>query len=57
MEAQKKGLHYQQVVGSQENTTVLVTICADGSALPPAVIFKEKAYQTDWNKNNPAKAS
>ena len=57
MGARKKGLHYQQVGGSRENTTVLVTICADGSSLPPAVIFKGKAYQTDWNDNNPAKAS
>lgn len=57
MGAQKKGLHYQQVGSSRENTTVLVTICADGSALPPAIIFKGKAYQTNWNKNNPAKAS
>jgi hypothetical protein len=57
MGARKKGLHYQQVGGSRENTTVLVTICADGSSLPPAVIFKGKAYQTDWNDNNPANAS
>jgi hypothetical protein len=57
MGAKKKGLHYQQVGGSRENTTVLVTICADGSSLPPAVIFKGKAYQTDWNDNNPSKAS
>ena len=57
MGARKKGLHYQQVGGSHENMTVLVTICADGSSLPPAVIFKGKAYQTDWNDNNPVKAS
>ena len=55
MGARKKGLHYQQVGGSWENTTVLVTICADGSALPPAVIFKGNTYQTNWNENNPAK--
>jgi hypothetical protein len=52
----KKGLHYQQVGDSQENTMVIVSICADGSALPPAVIFKGQAYQTTWNENNPTKA-
>jgi hypothetical protein len=36
MGSRKKGLHYQQVGGDRDNTTVIVTICADGSALPPA---------------------
>lgn len=51
-----KGLHYQQVGGSRENTTVIITICANGSGLLPAVIFKGQAYQTTWNENNPTKA-
>ncbi|EIM90550.1 DDE-domain-containing protein, partial [Stereum hirsutum FP-91666 SS1] len=31
---------YQQRSRSQENITVIVTICADGSSIAPAVIFK-----------------
>jgi hypothetical protein len=52
----KKGLHYQQTGSSRENTTVFVTICADGTALAPAVIFKGKAYNPRWADFNPAKA-
>lgn len=55
--AQKKGPHYQQKDGSRENTTVLVTICADGTSTPPAVIMKGSAYQVKWQQNNPTNAS
>ncbi|EIW54948.1 DDE-domain-containing protein, partial [Trametes versicolor FP-101664 SS1] len=34
---------YQQESGDRENITVLVTICADGSSIPPAVIYKGEA--------------
>lgn len=51
--ARKSGLQYQQQSGSRENITVLVTICADGTATPPAVIFKGSAYQVKWKQNNP----
>ncbi|KAJ2929523.1 hypothetical protein H1R20_g7583, partial [Candolleomyces eurysporus] len=47
----------QQRSGNRENITVIVTICADGTSLPPAVIFKGKAYQTSWKQNNPLNAS
>ncbi|KIK36842.1 hypothetical protein CY34DRAFT_26219 [Suillus luteus UH-Slu-Lm8-n1] len=50
-------VQYQQRNGNRENITVLVTICADGSTIAPAVIFKGKAYQSKWNENNPLKAS
>ncbi|KIO07658.1 hypothetical protein M404DRAFT_103207, partial [Pisolithus tinctorius Marx 270] len=39
--AWKTGPQYQQRGGSCENITVIVTICADGTATSPAVIFKE----------------
>ena len=39
--------------GKRENVTVLVTICADGTSLPPAVIFKGEGYQMSWKQNNP----
>ena len=57
MGKRKPGPHYQQEGGSRKNTTVIVTICADGTAPPPAVIFKGKAYQASWKDNNPANAS
>ncbi|KZP14784.1 DDE-domain-containing protein, partial [Athelia psychrophila] len=41
-----KKVQHQTRGGTRENTTVIVTIGADGSSLPPAVIFKGQAYQT-----------
>ncbi|KIL56474.1 hypothetical protein M378DRAFT_1034675 [Amanita muscaria Koide BX008] len=55
--AKGKKVQYQQQKGTRENITVLVTICADGTAVPPAVIFKGKAYLVKWHQDNPAKAS
>ena len=40
-----KKVHYQQKNGGQENTTAIVPICTDGTALPPSIIMKSKAYQ------------
>jgi hypothetical protein len=53
----KKGLQYQQHAGTQENTMVIVTICADGTSIPPTIIFKGAAYQVSWGDDNPLKAS
>ena len=53
----KKGPQYQQRAGTRENTTVIVTICADGTATPPTVIFKGAAYQVSWGDDNPLNAS
>lgn len=50
-------VQYQQQSGTRENITVLVTICGDGSSIPPAVIFKGEAYHTSWKQNNPLHAS
>jgi hypothetical protein len=55
--AAKKRVQHQQRGGSRENIMVIVTIGADGSSLPPAVIFKGKAYQSKWKQDNPANAS
>lgn len=55
--ARQKATPYQQRSGTRENITVIVTICADGTSTPPAVIFKGKAYQPDWADNNPLNAS
>ena len=35
-----KKVQHQQQDGNCENITVIVTICADGTSLPPAVLFK-----------------
>ncbi|KAH7919223.1 hypothetical protein BV22DRAFT_1023352, partial [Leucogyrophana mollusca] len=53
----KPGPQHQQHGGNRENTTVLVTICVDGTATPPAVIFKGQAYQAKLNQDNPENAS
>jgi hypothetical protein len=55
--SRKPGPQYQQRTGSKENTTVIVTICADGTSSPPAIIFKGNAYQAKWKQDNPANAS
>jgi len=49
-------VQYQAVDGNRENITVLVTIGADGTSIPPAVIFKGKAYQAKWLQDNPTNA-
>jgi len=54
----KKGkkVQYQQQAGDRNTITVLVTISADGTALPPAVLFAGKGYMVKWKQNNPANA-
>ena len=39
-----KCVQHQQKTGNRENITVIVTICADGTSMPPAVIFKGLKY-------------
>lgn len=52
-----KRIQHQQKTGNQENITVMVTICADGSTpVPPAVIFKGSKYLVKWKQENPANA-
>ncbi|KIJ89902.1 hypothetical protein K443DRAFT_117377, partial [Laccaria amethystina LaAM-08-1] len=42
--ARGKKTQHQQSDGGRENTTVIVTICTDGSSLKPAVIYKGQSY-------------
>lgn len=51
-----KKVQHQQRCGTRENITVIATICADGSTLPPAVIFKGEGYQVSWKQDNPLNA-
>lgn len=52
-----KKIQQLQSSGNRENVTVMVKICADGTSLPPAVIFKGEGYQMSWKQNNPLQAS
>ena len=56
MGARQAAPQYQQQDGNRENITVLVTICADGTTPPPAVIFKGRSFQMKWKQDNPADA-
>ena len=49
-------IQHQQRSGTQENITVLPTICADGTTVAPTVIYKGEAFQTKWLQNNPLDA-
>ncbi|CAK5281220.1 unnamed protein product [Mycena citricolor] len=43
--------------GDQELVTVLESVCADGTALAPTVIFKGVRRDLRWGENNPSNAS
>jgi hypothetical protein len=49
-------IQHQQRSGNRENITVLPTICADGTSVPPTVIYKGEAFQTKWLQANPLDA-
>ncbi|CAA7270386.1 unnamed protein product [Cyclocybe aegerita] len=51
-----KNVQYQQQAGTRETTTVIVNICADGTAIPPAVLFSGKGFAVRWKQDNPAEA-
>ena len=52
----KKTPQYQQHDGNCENITIFVTICVDGTCLPPIIIFKGATHQVAWCQDNPTKA-
>ncbi|KIJ23158.1 hypothetical protein M422DRAFT_276329 [Sphaerobolus stellatus SS14] len=45
---------YRQGSANRENTTVLITICADGTSTRPVVIFKGENMMSSWFNNNVA---
>ncbi|CAA7258476.1 unnamed protein product [Cyclocybe aegerita] len=51
-----KNVQYQQQAGMRETTTVIVNICADGTAIPPAILFSGKGFAVRWKQDNPAEA-
>jgi hypothetical protein len=52
-----KKTQHQQRSGDRENITAIVTICGDGTAPPPTVIFKGEGFQVRWKQDNPLNAS
>lgn len=42
--------------GNREMVTIIETVCADGTALPPSVIFQGKRRVLEWGKDNPCDA-
>ncbi|KII85412.1 hypothetical protein PLICRDRAFT_165946, partial [Plicaturopsis crispa FD-325 SS-3] len=54
----RKGTKRQHVRqgGSRDLTSVMATICGDGTSLPPFVIFKGEQFQSSWGENNPSNA-
>ncbi|KIL62014.1 hypothetical protein M378DRAFT_81767, partial [Amanita muscaria Koide BX008] len=48
---------HKQGGADRENVTALITICADGTALPPMIIFKGQNFMAKWGNNNVAKAA
>ena len=53
------GQENQYQIGSeqQENITVIVTICGDGSTLSPTIVFAAKNIDEVWYDKNPANAA
>ena len=52
----KSKQHKMQQSGSKEMVTVMVTICADGSNVPPVLIFKGQYFLEKWCQENPISA-
>ena len=48
---------YIQCDGNHENVSVIVTVCADGTSVPPVVIFKGQNVNSKWLKDNPLQAA
>ena len=55
--ARGKSIQHQTRQGNWENITVIVLICADGSAIPPAIIYKGEGFLPSWQQDNPLGAS
>lgn len=52
-----KKTQHQKREANCENTTVIATICVDGTVLIPIVIFKGKHFQIKWLQKNEFQAS
>lgn len=52
-----KKMQSQKESGNRELITVLPSICADGTAIPPLVIHAGQAFKVSWKQDNPLNAS
>lgn len=43
---------HKQGGADRENVTAIITICADGTALHPTIIFKAAQWNPEWRENN-----
>ena len=50
-------IQHKQGGADHENVTALVTICTDGTALAPTIMFKGKNFMKQWGEDNVAHAS
>ena len=45
-------VQHKSGTANRENVTALVTICADGTTIPPLIIFKARKLMDTWFDNN-----
>lgn len=48
----RRKMQYQQRDGTKETITVMVAICADGSAIPPTCIYKGQSFSMNWHQDS-----
>ena len=46
-----------QCDGNKGNVTIMATICANGTTVPPVVIFKGQYFLEKWHQDNPIGAA
>ena len=42
--------------GNRELVTIIEAVCADGSVIPPSVVFKDVKRDLEWGHVNPCRA-
>lgn len=52
-----KNIQHQTCKRTRENITVIVSIAADGTSIPPAIIYKGQGFLASWEQDNPLGAS
>jgi hypothetical protein len=57
MGGKKSDPQYQQCDRNRKNITIIVTVCANRTSIPPAVIFKGQGFQVKWKQDNPVNAA
>ena len=49
-----RGTKTQHMQGGadHENTTAIITICADGTSIHPTIVMKEQGFKDSWFQDN-----